>query len=172
MTHPTTSGTAGLARDAAAPLLLLAALAAAVLATSAVWVAAGIATLLGTGSWTAPAWSLALLPRLLTDGVPALVGPTASTVGFFAALATLVAAAVGAATLGWRRTRPRRSPATRSLLRGHQLGDLTGHAAHTKARELRPSLTTAAAASRAIRWGSGSAASTGTTCACPGKTSP
>ena len=37
MTQPTTSGTAGLGRDAAAPLLLLAALAAAVLATSAVW---------------------------------------------------------------------------------------------------------------------------------------
>ena len=138
---PPTSSTAGLARDAAAPLLLLAAIAAAVLATSAVWVAAGFAALLGTGTWTAPAWSLALLPRLLTGGVPALVGPTASTVGFCAALATLVAAAIGAATLGWRRTRPRRNPATRSLLRGHQLGDLTGHAAHTKAGELRPNLT-------------------------------
>ena len=142
MTHPTTSS-AGLARDAAAPLLLLAALAAAVLATSAVWVAAGIATLLGTGSWTAPAWSLGLLPRLFTDGVPALVGPTASTVGFFVTLATFVAAAVAAITLGWRRARPRRSPTARSLLRGHQLGDLTGHAAQTKARGLRPSLTTA-----------------------------
>ena len=88
-TQPITSGgAAGLARDAAAPLLLLAALAAVVLATSVVWVAAGIATLLGTGSWTAPAWTLALLPRLFTDGVSALVGPTASTIGFFAALAT------------------------------------------------------------------------------------
>ena len=67
MTQPTSS-LAGLARDAAAPLLLLAALATALLATSAVWVAAGIATLLGTGSWTTPAWSLALLPRLLTNG--------------------------------------------------------------------------------------------------------
>ena len=112
------------------------------LATSAVWVAAGVATLLGTGSWTTPAWSLALLPRLLTDGVAALVGPDASTVGFVAALATFAAAAIGAAALGWQRTRPR-NPATRSLLRGHQLGDLTGHAAHTKASELRPHLTTA-----------------------------
>ena len=63
MTPPTSSsGTVGLARDAAAPLLLLAGIAAAVLATSAVWVAAGIAALVGTGSWTAPAWSLACSP--------------------------------------------------------------------------------------------------------------
>ena len=140
MTPPSSggSGTVGLARDAVAPLLLLAGIAAAVLATSAVWVAAGIAALVGTGSWTAPAWSLGLLPRLLTGGVSALVGPAASIGGFCAALATLVATAVGAATSGWRRTRPRRNPATRSLLRGHQLGDLTGHAAQTKAAELRP----------------------------------
>ena len=144
MTPPTSSSgsdTVGLARDTAAPLLLLGGIAAAVLATSAVWVAAGIAALVGTGSWTAPAWSLALLPRLLTGGVPALVGPAASIGGFCAALATLVATAVGAATLGWRRTRQLSNPATRSLLRGHQLGDLTGHAAQTKANELRPSLT-------------------------------
>ena len=140
--QPSAGGLAGLARDAAAPLLLLGAVAAAVLATSAVWVAAGVATLLGTGSWTTPAWSLALLPRLLIDGVSALIGPDASTVGFVAALATFAAAAVGSAALGWQRTQPR-NPATRSLLRGHQLGDLTGHAAHTKASELRPHLTIA-----------------------------
>jgi type IV secretory pathway TraG/TraD family ATPase VirD4 len=141
-TQPSAGGLAGLARDAAAPLLLLAALAAALLATSAVWVAAGVATLLGSGSWTTPAWSLALLPRLLTDGVSALIGPAASTVGFIAALATLAAGAIGTAALGWQRTRPR-NPAARSLLRGHQLGDLTGHAAHTKASELRAHLITA-----------------------------
>ena len=94
------SGTVGLARDAAAPLLLLAGIAAVVLASSAVWVAAGIAALLGTGSWTAPSWSLALLPRLFTGGVPALVGPAGSIGGFCAALATLVATAVGAARFG------------------------------------------------------------------------
>lgn len=141
MTQPTSS-LAGLARDAAAPLLLLAVLATAVLATSAVWVATGIATLLGSGSWTTPAWNLALLPRLFTEGVSALIGPHASTVGFVAALATFAAAAIGATVLGWRRTQPR-NQATRSLLRGHQLGDLTGHAAHTKASELRPHLSTA-----------------------------
>jgi type IV secretion system protein VirD4 len=136
LTQPTSSIT-GFARDAAAPLLLLAALATAVLATSAVWVAAGIATLLGTGTWTTPAWSLGLLPRLLTDGVAALVGPTASPVGFVAVLVALVGAAIGVAVLGWRRTWLRRDPATRALLRGHELGDLTGHSAQTKAGELR-----------------------------------
>ena len=34
------------------------------------------------------------------------------------------------------------------MLRGHQLGDLTGHPAQTKARELRPSLTTAGSVAR------------------------
>jgi len=48
---PPTSSIAGLARDAAAPLLLLAALAAAVLATSAVWVAAGFAALVTVYFW-------------------------------------------------------------------------------------------------------------------------
>ncbi len=145
------SGTVGLARDAAAPLLLLAGIAAVVLASSAVWVAAGIAAFLGTGSWTAPAWSLGLLPRLFTGGVPALVGPAGSIGGFYAALATLVATAVGAAILGWRQTRSRSNPATRSLLRGHQLGDLTGPAAHAKASELRPNLiTTATAAAQGL----------------------
>ena len=84
MTQPTTSGTAGLARDAAAPLLLLAALAAAVLATSAVWVAAGIAALLGTGSWTTPAWSRRLAPppahrRRLCPGSAPPPPPSASS---------------------------------------------------------------------------------------------
>ena len=118
MTPPTTGSTAGLGRDAAAPLLLLAALATAVLATSAVWVAAGVASFLGTGSWTTPTWSLALLPRLLTHDVAALVGPGASTVGFVAVLVVLAAAAIGVAALGWRRTGLRRDPATRALLRG------------------------------------------------------
>ena len=141
---------------------------------SAVWVAAGIAALLGTGSWTAPAWSLGLLPRLFTGGVPALVGPAGSIGGFCAALATLVATAVGAATLGWRRTRPRRNPATRSLLRGHQLGDLTGPAAHDQGERAAAQPhhhRHRGSGSRAIRWGSGSGASTDTTCACPGRTS-
>jgi TraM recognition site of TraD and TraG/Type IV secretory system Conjugative DNA transfer len=141
MTQPPSS-IAGLARDAAAPLLLLAALATALLATSAVWVAAGIATLLSTGTWTTPTWSLALLPRLLTDGVAALVGPGASTVAFVAVLGVLAAAAIGVAALGWRRAGLRRDPATRALLRGPELGDLTGHSAQTKAGELRPHLTT------------------------------
>ena len=114
-TQPSAGGLAGLARDAAAPLLLLAALAAALLATSAVWVAAGVAALLGSGSWTTPAWSLALLPRLLTDGVSALIGPAASTVGFVAALVMFAAVAIGIAALGWQRTWLPRNLGARSL---------------------------------------------------------
>jgi hypothetical protein len=150
MTQPTSS-IAGLARDAAAPLLLLAALAAALLATGAVWVAAGIATLLGTGNWTTPTWGVDLLPRLLTDGASALIGPAASTVGFVAVLIVFAAGAIGAAALGWQRTRPR-NPATRSLLRGHQLGDLTGHAAHTKRASCDPTSPLRAASATSAGW--------------------
>ncbi len=139
MTHPTT----GLWRDAAAPLLLLAAIATALIATTVVWTAAALANILSADSATPPAWSLALLPRLLTGGAPAVTGPHASTPAFVAALIVTAAITLGAPLLArfWIRRRAG-APATRSLLRAHQLGDLTGDPARAKARELRPSLTT------------------------------
>ena len=148
---------------------------AAVLATSAVWVAAGVAALLGTGSWTTPAWSLALLPRLLTDGVAALVGPGASTVGFVAVLVVLAAAAIGVAVAGLAPDRATSRPGHPvRCCAGTELGDLTGHAAQTKAGELRPHLTAPSARQvrAAIRWESALGAWTDATCGCPGKTSP
>ena len=64
-----------LLRDAAAPLLLLAALAAGGLATLDVWCAAGLAT----GTW--PALSPALVVALLRDGPAAVLPPGSPSAG-------------------------------------------------------------------------------------------
>jgi hypothetical protein len=124
------------ARDAAAPLLLLAAIAAAALASADVCVAAGLTT----GHW--PALALDLPVRLLRDG-PAIVLPAGHAGRAFAVVlgvlvgVELIAAAAVVVLVG-RRGRP--GDPRRSLIRRHDLDDLAGRRAAIRAQRLRPSL--------------------------------
>ena len=123
-----------------------------------------------------PGWSLALLPRLLTDGVAALVGPDR--------LHRRLRRRAGHVRRGrHRRRRPGLAPDPGTPRPGRPVAAARARARrpHRPRRpdqggELRPHLTTATASatrqSRAIRWGSGSGAWTGATCGCPGRTSP
>lgn len=129
-----------LLRDAAAPLLLLGALAAGGLAIVDVRAAVGV----GTGHW--PDLSPVLVVALLRGGPAAVLPPPAATGSFVVVLGVLVgvelvAAAVVAllATRGGRPGDPRRA-----LLRRGDLDDLTGRRAALRAERLRPSLTSAA----------------------------
>lgn len=81
MTTPSSS----ILRDAAAPLLLLAAIAAAGVAAMYIWVAAMLAD-----PGPVPALSLDLPLRLARDGVADVVSPAASTTAFVTTLAVLV----------------------------------------------------------------------------------
>jgi type IV secretion system protein VirD4 len=147
MSNPSSS----LLRDAAAPLLLLAATAAAGLAAVDVWVAAMLA-----GPAPVPALSLDLPLRLARDGVEVVLTPAASPTAFVATLAGLVGAELAAvvgivvlATRGGRLGDPRRA-----LLHRRDLGDLSGRRSARRARHLRPSLDQRAdvpAAERGIR---------------------
>ncbi|MCX6462694.1 MAG: TraM recognition domain-containing protein [Pseudonocardiales bacterium] len=134
-------------RGAAAPLLLLGAMAAAAALVADVWLAAGLAATVGTGHWT-PARSTApgggLDPGsvvvLLRDGPGAVLAPGASEPVFHLVLAATVVveiAAVVAAAIGIGRLHEPGVP-RRSLLRRHELGDLTGARALARARTLRP----------------------------------
>ena len=97
LNRPGRNGPAGhLLRDAAAPLLLLAALATGGLATLDVWCAAGLAT----GTW--PPLSPALVVALLRDG-PAVVLPPGSPVGGFTVLLAALAGTEAACRRGRRR---------------------------------------------------------------------
>ncbi|MHA6783159.1 type IV secretory system conjugative DNA transfer family protein [Pseudonocardia saturnea] len=132
--------TPGLLREAAAPLLLLGAIAGAAVLVGDVWVAASVAALAGNGSWDVPPPDLALLIDLLRGGPSAVLLPGASTPIFLAVLfatviaETIAAVAVGMVVAGRRRPDDPR----RSLLRARELGDLTGPAAVKRARQLRP----------------------------------
>jgi hypothetical protein len=132
--------TPGLLREAAAPLLLLGAIATAAVLVGDVWVGAGVAALAGTGSWGAPPPDLALLIDLLHGGPAAVLLPGASTPIFLAVLPlTVIAETIGAVAVGMvvaGRHRP--DDPRRSLLRARELGDLTGPAAVKRARQLRP----------------------------------
>ncbi|WP_218031457.1 type IV secretory system conjugative DNA transfer family protein, partial [Pseudonocardia saturnea] len=132
--------TPGLLREAAAPLVLLGAIAGAAVLVGDVWVAAGVAALAGTGSWDAPPPDLALLIDLLRRGPAAVLPPGASTPIFLAVLSvTVIAETIGAVAVGMvvaGRSRP--DDPRRSLLRARELGDLTGPAAVKRARQLRP----------------------------------
>ncbi|MDN5750699.1 MAG: TraM recognition domain-containing protein [Pseudonocardia sp.] len=132
--------TPGLLREAAAPLLLLGAIAGAAVLVGDVWVAAGAAALAGTDSWDAPPPDPALLIDLLRGGPAAVLLPGASTPIFLAVLsAVVVAETIGAVAVAMLVAgRPRPDDPRRSLLRARELGDLTGPAAAKRARQLRP----------------------------------
>jgi hypothetical protein len=66
------SGTLG---EAAAPLLLIAAIAAVGVLALDVWIAAGVATCAGTGHWTTPPLDLSLAVTLVVHGPAPLYGP-------------------------------------------------------------------------------------------------
>ncbi|MBW0117189.1 type IV secretory system conjugative DNA transfer family protein [Pseudonocardia abyssalis] len=125
-------------RDAAAPLLLLGAIATAGIAAVDVWVAAVVAA----GPGPVPALSFDLPLRVARDGIDVVLSPAASTTAFVTALAALVGVELAAvagvvvmSTRGGRLGDPRRS-----LLRRRDLGDLSGRGSARRARHLRPSL--------------------------------
>lgn len=130
----------GLLRDAAAPLILLGVIATSIVVSSTVWAAAAVASLAGHAR--PPAWSLALLLRLLSDGPSAVLPDDAPVALFWIATAamSLVAAGILTAAAAIHMRRVPRDPVRRSLLRRHHLGDLAGDAAARKARQLRPAL--------------------------------
>ncbi|MGD9990127.1 type IV secretory system conjugative DNA transfer family protein [Pseudonocardia sp.] len=132
----------GLLREAAAPLLLLSAIATAALLAADVSVAAGTAALAGTGRWTAPPAGPALMLRLLRDGPDGILTDGASTPVFVTVLVSTVAveAAVGIAVAVLIGSRGGSRDPQRSLLRARELGDLTGQAANERARTLRPGM--------------------------------
>ncbi|MHA6622916.1 type IV secretory system conjugative DNA transfer family protein [Pseudonocardia sp. DLS-67] len=123
-----------LVRDAAAPLMLLGAMGGVGLLSVDVWIAAGTAALVSTGSWAPPPLGFQL-PFVLASG--ALPAP-ASAPAFWTVLAALIVAEGGAATtvIVLRRRSVRHEP----LLRPRELGDLAGREAELKARDLRPKL--------------------------------
>ena len=135
--------TSGLLREALAPLLLIGGLAAAALLIGDVWFAAGLAALAGTTRWAAPDASPDLVIALVRDGPDAVLADGASRAVFFVVLAGAVVTELGAvltiAVLIERRQDP--GDPRRSLLRRRELGDLTGRAALTRARSLRPAAT-------------------------------
>jgi type IV secretion system protein VirD4 len=130
----------GLLREAAAPLLLLAAIAAVALFAVDVSVAAGAAALVGTGHWTAPPVGPATLLALLSGGPGDLLADGAGTAVFVTVLVAILVLEVAVAALVIvlvSRVYGSGGP-QRSLLRARELGDLTGRAAVSRARTLRP----------------------------------
>ncbi|MFC4945832.1 TraM recognition domain-containing protein [Pseudonocardia sp. GCM10023141] len=119
---------------------MLAAIAAIATATVDVWIAAGVAELAGSGTWTTRQPSSTLLLDLVRGRFDTDLGPQASRVAFFAVLiavvvAELIAVIVVFVLLGrHERVGDRR----RSLLRRRDLGDLAGEGSLRKARQLRP----------------------------------
>ncbi|MHA6783955.1 type IV secretory system conjugative DNA transfer family protein [Pseudonocardia saturnea] len=130
----------GLVREAAAPLLLLGAIAATVLLAADVSVAAGAAALAGTGHWTAPPVGPTTLIAWLRGGPNEVLPESASALVFVTVMVTTVTleVAVAVAVMGLVcRARGSGGP-QRSLLRARELGDLTGPPARARARTLRP----------------------------------
>ena len=132
--------TPGALREAAAPLLMIGAIALGALLIADVWLAAGAAALAGTGRWTAPSGGPALLTDLLRDGAGGVLADGASTEVFVvvlvAALVLELTVVAGIALLAGRLARP--GDPGRSLLHHRELGDLTGKAALARAHQLRP----------------------------------
>lgn len=130
----------GIARDAVAPLLVLATIAVIAAATLDVWFAAGVAELVGSGSWTTQQPSSMLLLDLVRSRLDSILSAQASGVVFAAVLITAAVAelvvAIVVALLLSRRNRV--GNRRQSLLRRRDLGDLAGEAALRKAHQLRP----------------------------------
>jgi type IV secretion system protein VirD4 len=147
------TATPGLLREAAAPLLLLTTIAAVALLSVDVWLAAGSAALIGTGSWPDTAPDLVTLVTLVRDGAPAVLAPGSSGAAFVGVLIVAVlaqiTAAAGIVIVLQRCGRP--GNPRRSLLRPTDMGDLTGEAALRRARRLRPSLAEVGPSDRGIR---------------------
>jgi type IV secretion system protein VirD4 len=106
------------ARDAAAPLLLLAVLGAVGLASVNIWVAAGAAALSSTGNWATPPLGLQLPFSLASGALP----PTATGPVFWTVLATAFGVEAGLATVAT--VLVQRAVRHAPLLRPRQLGDL------------------------------------------------
>ena len=139
---------AGLLREVAAPLLVIAALTAVLLTSLVVWVAAGLTALLTGHGWTAPELHVALLIDLFVHGPHDLIALGSSEPLFITVFCVLVAIeAAGWITFLVLLTTTISGPASgtgqeggRPLLRRRDLGDLTGTAAEHRARRLRARL--------------------------------
>ena len=129
--------TPGALREATAPLLLLGLIAAGGLVEFDVRAAVA---LVGARGAAAPFPDRPMSVVLLDSGVPTVLGPGASTPVFVGVLAALVVVEIGAAVAVIVLVVLRRAPddPRRSMLRAGELGDLTGAAAVTRARRLRP----------------------------------
>ena len=139
---------AGLLREAAAPLLIIAALVALLAASGAVWVAAGLTALLTGHGWAAPELHVALLIDLLVRGPHDVIALGSSEPLFLTVFCVLAAVE----TAGWiavlillttNASDTGQEGGRRPLLRHRDLGDLTGTAAEQRARRLRPHLADA-----------------------------
>ncbi|MBW0113826.1 type IV secretory system conjugative DNA transfer family protein [Pseudonocardia abyssalis] len=142
-----------LLRDAAAPLLLLSAIGAAALLCVDVWLAAGLASLSGTGTWVADGPDPLTVSTLLRDGPAAILSPDASTTVFATVLSTaILLEATAVVLIAFLLTGASSADdPQRSLLGRRELGDLSGDAAAERARRLRPSLDGDEPADRGLR---------------------
>jgi type IV secretion system protein VirD4 len=125
----------------AGPLALIAVISAGAGLLGATWAAARTAA---SDRYPVPAVGAPLLRAVLGEGLPGLIGAGGSPVVFWVIFALLLAATVGvlaaagfgaSRVLGYTSGRPGAAMASR-----RELGDLTGRAAVTRARQLRPTL--------------------------------
>lgn len=137
-----------------APLTLLAVISLAVLLNGDVWIAAGVASLAGLGTWSIPRPGTTILGDLVQGGTEAVLVPGAITSIFVVVIIVLVAVELGVAGVIGAfviRRRGRRGDPRRSMLRAADLGELTGDAARCRAFQLRPTADTAESFDRGLR---------------------
>ncbi|RZT85575.1 type IV secretory system conjugative DNA transfer VirD4/TraG family protein [Pseudonocardia sediminis] len=137
-----------------APLTLLGVISLAVLLNGNVWVASGTASLTGLGTWSIPLIESPILGALARGGSEAVLVPGAITSIFVLVIIVLTAVELGVAGLlgvVLLRNRGRRGDPRRSMLRASDLGELTGDAARSRARQLRPTAGAADSFDRGIR---------------------
>lgn len=134
--------TRGLTHEAAAPLLILGAIAAIAVATLDVWCAAGVAELVGTGTWTTQQPGSALLLNLVRGRIDDALSLHASHSAFIAILIVISMVEAGAAATAFVliRRRTKIGDKRRSLLRRRDLGDLAGAGSLSRAQQLRPTI--------------------------------
>ncbi|MDN5915558.1 MAG: TraM recognition domain-containing protein [Pseudonocardia sp.] len=146
--------TPGGLREATAPLTLLAAISLALLLNGDVWIAAGVASLAGIGTWSIPRSGTTLLGELVQGGTEAVLVPGAIAPIFVVVIVVLIAVEVGVTSvIGMLllRHRGRRGDPRRSMLRAVDLGELTGDAARSRARQLRPTADTSESFDQGLR---------------------
>ncbi len=146
--------TPGALREATAPLLLLGVIAAGGIFELDIRLSTGIAAFGASSERGTPSADRPRSAALLGSGIDAVLAPEASRPVFILSLTALLLLELGAAaavtTLVVAR-RPAPSDPRRSMLRGGELGDLTGAAAVARARRLRPTVRHLGPAEQGIR---------------------